>query len=290
MDRVITTPVSVIIVSYNTRDLTRKALLSLRGSAMQPAQIIVVDNNSGDDSVQMIKNEFKEVVLIENKENLGFAKANNLAIKMVDQPYVWLLNSDAEAGKNTLRELYDYMEKNPKIGALSPQLVYPDCKLQPFGGFFPSCLNLFLYLIPLSYFLPVSIKRKLKTLAIYPQSIPENGIELDYATGAALFLRKKALDQVGSLGEDYFMYFEETDLCWRLKKSGWKVMAINTEPVMHVYGGSFKTRHDAKRLGLFLESLEKFVKKNYKGLKKNFILAEIMILGKISVIFKGFKK
>lgn len=284
-------PVSVIIISFNTRNLTRKALLSLRGSNAQPAQIIVVDNDSSDDSVQMIKNEFKEVVLIENKENLGFAKANNLAIKKIaDQPYVWLLNSDAEAGKNTLRELHDCMEKNPKIGALSPQLIYPDGKLQSFGGFFPSCLNLFLYLIPLSYFLPVSVKRKLKNLAIYPQTIIGDGIELDYATGAALFLRKKALDQVGLLEEDYFMYFEETDLCWRLKKSGWKVMAINTEPVMHVYGGSFKTRRDAKRLGLFLESLEKFVKKNYKGLKKNFILAEIMILGKISIILKGFKK
>lgn len=283
-------PVSVIIVSFNTRDLTRKALMSLRGSAMQPAQIIVVDNNSSDDSVQMIKNEFKEVVLIENKENLGFAKANNLAIKMVDQPYVWLLNSDAEAGKNTLGELYGCMEKNPKIGALSPQLVYPDGKLQSFGGFFPSCLNVFLYLLPALYFLPVSIKRKLKTLAIYPQPIPEKGIELDYATGAALFLRKEALDKAGLLGEDYFMYFEETDLCWRLKKTGWKIKAINTDPVMHVYGGSFKARNDAKRLGVFLESLKIFIQKNYEGWGKYVILLEIVLLGRVSILLKGIRK
>lgn len=282
-------PVSVIIVSFNTRDLTRKALLSLRGSNKQPAQIIVVDNDSHDDSVQMIKSEFPEVVLVENKENSGFAKANNLAIRMADQPYIWLLNSDAEAGKNTLGELYDYMEKNPKVGALSPQLIYPNKELQSFGGFFPGCLNVFLYLLPLSYLLPKQIKRRFKALAIYPQPIPEKGIELDYVTGAASFLRKEALDKAGLLGEDYFMYFEETDLCWRLKKTGWKVMAINTEPVMHVYGGSFKTRHDAKRLGLFLESLGKFVRKNYKGVKKNVILLEIWLFGRASIMLKSLK-
>jgi len=283
-------PVSAIIVSFNTRELTRKALLSLRRSDAQPAQIIVVDNDSSDDSMQMIKAEFPEVILIESKENLGFAKANNLAIKeAADQPYIWLLNSDAEAGKNTLGELHEYMRYNNDVGALSPQLVYPDGKLQSFGGFFPSCLNVFLYLLPLSYLLPKQTKRKLKTLAIYPQLIPERGIELDYATGAALFLRKKALDQVGLLGEDYFMYFEETDLCWRLKKSGWKVMAINTEPVTHVYGGSFKTRRDAKRLGLFLESLKIFIQKNYKGWMRYVILLEIVLLGRLSIVLKGLK-
>lgn len=282
-------PVSVIIVSYNTKDLTRKAILALRESSAHPKEVIVVDNNSEDGSVGMIRREFPEVNLIESKENLGFAKANNLAMEKTKEPYIWLLNSDTEIGKNTLKELYEYMERNDGIGALTPQLVYPDGKLQSFGGFFPSCFNVFLYLMPILYFLPADMKRMLRTLAVYPQPIPREGIELDYATGAALFLRRKALDQAGLLGEEYFMYFEETDLCWRLKKAGWKIKAINTDPVMHVYGGSFKARHDARRLRLFLKSLEKFVKKNYKGIGKYIVLLEIKLFGNISIKVKSLK-
>jgi len=138
--------------------------------------------------------------------------------------------------------------------------------------------------------LPLNIKRKIKALGLYPQPIPDSGLELDYVTGAAMFLRKKTLDEVGLLGEDYFMYFEETDLCWRMKKAGWKVVAINTDPVMHVYGGSFKTKYDRKRLKLFLESLMIFVRKNYKGIKKYIILLEVLSLGRLSIALKSFKR
>ena len=283
--------VSIIIVNYNTRELVRRALDALYYSSALPEQIIIVDNNSSDGSAEMIKKEFSEVALIESKENLGFAKANNLAIrKFANQTYVWLLNSDTETGKNSLKELFDFMEGNKKVGAVEPSLVYPNGGWQSVGGYFPSARNVFLYLFPFSYFLPLNIKRKIKALGLYPQPIPDKGLELDYVTGAAMFLRKKTLDEVGLLGEDYFMYFEETDLCWRMKKAGWKVVAINTDPVMHVYGGSFKTKYDRKRLKLFLESLMIFVRKNYKGIKKYIILLEVLSLGRLSIALKSFKR
>jgi len=283
--------VSIIIVNYNTRELVRRALDALYYSSILPEQIIIVDNNSSDGSAEMIKKEFSEVALIESKENLGFAKANNLAIrKFANQTYVWLLNSDTETGKNSLKELFDFMEGNKKVGAIEPSLVYPNGGWQSVGGYFPSARNVFLYLFPFSYFLPLNIKRKIKALGLYPQPIPDSGLELDYVTGAAMFLRKKTLDEVGLLGEDYFMYFEETDLCWRMKKAGWKVVAINTDPVMHVYGGSFKTKYDRKRLKLFLESLMIFVRKNYKGIKKYIILLEVLSLGRLSIALKSFKR
>ena len=108
-------------------------------------------------------------------------------------------------------------------------------------------------------------------------------------TGAASLLRRKALDEVGLMPEDYFMYFEETDMCFRMKKAGWQVKAIDCEPVMHVYGGSFRTKHDSRRLSLFQESLVMFVKKNYTGLKKSIILLEVFLFGRLSILLKGLK-
>jgi GT2 family glycosyltransferase len=132
-------PISVIIVSFNTKDLTRKALSALYNSSKLPEQVIVVDNDSKDSSVEMIKAEFPQVILIESKENLGFAKANNRALRDVaNQTYVWLLNSDTETGRDSLEQLYEYVEAHKEVGAVEPQLVYPDGSLQSTGGFFPA--------------------------------------------------------------------------------------------------------------------------------------------------------
>lgn len=283
-------PVSVIIVSFNTKNLTRKALQALYNSSKFPEQVILVDNNSQDGSVEMVKQEFPQVLLIESKENLGFAKGNNLGIKtFASQPYIWLLNSDTETGKNSLEQLVSYMDKHSKIGALGPQMIYPNNELQSVGGFFPSINNVFYYLIPFAFFLPKLWRRKLKSMAIFPRLIPEDGLELDYVTGAAVLLRREALDQVGLMPEDYFMYFEETDMCWRMKKTGWKIKVINTDPVVHVYGGSFKTKYDPRRLQLFQESLIKFVKKNYSGWKKLCIVTEVIFFGQVTLLLKRIK-
>lgn len=284
-------PVSVVIVSFNTKDLTRKALQALYNSHVLPEQVILVDNNSHDGSAQMVREEFPQVLLVESKENLGFAKGNNRAIKeAATQPFVWLLNSDTETGNRTLEQLFAYMEAHPEIGALGPQLIYPDNRLQSVGGYFPSILNVFYYLFPFVYFLPQAWRAHFKSIALFPQSIPERGLDLEYATGAALLLRRTALDQVGLMSEDYFMYFEETDMCWRMKKAGWKIRAIPTDPVVHVYGGSFKSTYDKKRLKLFQESLAIFVKKNFSGMKKNIILLELFCFGNISILLKKFKR
>ena len=182
------------------------------------------------------------------------------------------------------------MERSQEIGALEPSLVYLNGELQSVGGYFPTIYNVFLYLFPFSFFLPLKARKKIRSIALYPQDLSGAEMDLDYITGAAMFLRKKALDEVGLLGEGYFMYFEETDLCWRLKEKGWIVKAIKTEPVMHIYGGSFKNKFDAGRLKIFLTSLKVFVNKNYHGISKYIILAEVNLFGFISVWLKGLKK
>lgn len=283
-------PVTVIIVNYKTPDLTRRALAALFNSSVQPAEVVLVDNNSQDNTIELVKQEFPQVKIIVNSENLGFAKANNQAIRQfATQPYIWLLNSDTETGEKSLEELLAFMTAHPKVAALGPQLVYPTHELQSTGGYFPSPANVFMYLIPFTVILPKFIRRKLKSLVIFPQFLPKEGREIEYVTGAALFLRKEALDKVGLLSEDYFMYFEETDLCLRLKQAGWEVKVVDTDPVMHVYGGSFKTKYDPKRLKIFLNSLTLFVNKNCVGFQKKLMLTEIIILGPLSLLLKRFK-
>jgi len=283
-------PVSVVIVHYKTLDLTRKALLALFASISLPEQVIVVDNNSEDGIDIMIKKEFPEVLIIVSKENLGFAKGNNLALRQcAKSKYVWLLNSDTETGKKTLFELCSFLDSHNKVGAVGPSLAYPDGSMQSPGGYFPSGCNVLRYLLPIGYLFPILWRQRLKDMALYPQILPPEGLELDYATGAALMVRQEVLKDVGLLPEDYFMYFEETDLCFRMKRKGWKVMALKTEPVMHVYGGSFKTKYDPRRLKIFLDSLKLFVHKNYIGLKKFIILSEVFIFGRFSVWLKGIK-
>lgn len=283
--------VAVIVVSFNTVDLTRKALLALQASTVLPAMIMVVDNNSTDGSVGMVKGEFPEIELIESGENLGFARANNLALsKVAQEKYVWLLNSDTETDPRTLEQLFNYMENYPQTAGIVPQLVYPDGSWQSVGGYFPNWRNVLYYLLPLGYFLPKKIKMNLKSIALYPQEVPEAGVDLDYITGAAAFFRKSSLDQVGFLGEEYFMYFEETDLCWRLRQAGLELRAIKTDQVMHVYGGSFKKKHDPKRLRIFLESLEIFVRKNYPKWQVLVIVLEVKLFGGLSITLKSLKK
>jgi GT2 family glycosyltransferase len=221
---------------------------------------------------------------------VGFAKANNQAIReKVTQPYIWLLNSDTETGTQSLEQLYQYIISHPQVGALSPQLVYPTRAYQSVGGYFPSISNIFFYLIPITVLFPKILRYKMKSIALFPQRIPSSGLSLDYVTGAASLLRKQTLDQVGLLAEDYFMYFEETDLCFRLRKAGWQCMAIDTNPVMHVYGGSFKTKYDSRRLSIFLQSLRIFIKKNYTGFVKYIMLCEIFCLWRVSLLIRRLK-
>lgn len=282
-------PISVIIVNYKTPELTLKALRALFASSILPAQVILVDNASQDETPRLVRQEFPQVNVIESQKNLGFAGGNNLGIKQATQSYLWFLNSDTETGKKSMEQMYNYLENNKKVGAVGPQLVYPNGELQSTGGFFPTICNVFYYLFPFTFFLPKSLRKKMRSIALFPQEIGESGLSLDYVTGAAIMVRKSVIDQIGGMPEEYFMYFEETDWCFQMRRAGWDLRIINTEPVMHVYGGSFKTKYDARRLKMFLSSLKKFVKKNYTGIKKIIILVETALFGWISIALKLLK-
>ena len=281
--------VSIIIISFNTLELTRKCLASVRLLSAAPLEVIVVDNASSDGSAGMVKSEFPEVRLIENEANAGFARANNQAMGIATGEFVWLLNSDTEAAPDSLGQALEYFERFPEAAAVIPQLVYPDGGYQSVGGYFPTPANVFLYFFPLHNLLPAAWRKKLKLIAIYPQEIPAEGLELEYLTGAALIIRKEALDRAGLLAEEYFMYFEETDLCYRLRKNGYRLIAAKTDPVMHVYGGSFRGKLDGRRIKMFEDSLQLFARKNIFGWKRQAILLEAKVFGPFSRFLKSLK-
>jgi GT2 family glycosyltransferase len=218
---------SVVVVNWNTRELLFRCLQSLHGHPPQgPHEIWVVDNGSSDGSVTMVREEFPWVRLIQNGENVGFAAANNQAIRQADGEYVALLNSDAEVRSGALQSLLDFMASHPRAGALGPRLLNPDGSLQP------SCHPM---LTPgreawRLFFLDWIWRRA--TYAMHRWS-PDAQRQVDVIKGACLLLRREALTKVGLLDEAYFMYTEEVDLCWRLAQAGWQRWWVPQAEVIH---------------------------------------------------------
>jgi GT2 family glycosyltransferase len=274
-----TVPVTVIIASHNTKALVRACIASvLRGSAV-PETVFVVDNASTDGTRDMLAKEFPGVEVIYNPENMGFARANNQGLARARTPYSWLLNSDTEVGAHTLAELVYAMDMEPMLGAASPLLVYPDGRPQPAHGSFPGPLNVLLWLLPAHKLLPRFMQNWFNLMA--------GGEAVEYVSGAALFVRTEAVHSVGCFDDRFFMYFEEVDLCKKLADAHWTVKLVHAQPVVHIGGGSFAGPRTKARLRAFIASLELFICKHSYGLSKAVMLAEIRLLGPLSVLLKS---
>ncbi len=259
-------PVSltVIVVNWNTRDLLARCLESLaptvQGPLSSPAglprtphlgretvEVIVVDNASSDGSPEMVRSCFPWVQLIENEDNLGFAAANNQAIRHscafpergVRSKYVVLLNSDTEVRPGALEILLAFMEAHPDAGAAGARLLNTDGSLQP------SCHPM---LTPGREFWRLLFLDRLWPRATYPMHRwdAEAPRRVEVIKGACLLLRRQALDQVGLLDEEYFMYTEEVDLCYRLAQAGWALWWVPRAEVIHHDGQS--SRQMAERM------------------------------------------
>jgi GT2 family glycosyltransferase len=247
---------SIVIVSWNTRDLLACCLRSLHDFPLSDKfEIWVVDNNSSDHSVDMVKDQFPQVKIIENKQNQGFAHGNNQAIRKSSGKYVMLLNPDTEVKPGTLDALVNFLEEESQAAAAGAKLVSPD------GGLQSSCHP--------ELTLPREMWRlfHLDTLHRYGtynmhKWDPKMPRQVDVLQGAALVLRSEALEQVGLLDEDYFMYTEEVDLCFRLRKAGWRLYWIPEAEVLHYGGQSTKLVAEKMFLALY-ESRLKFFRKHY---------------------------
>ncbi len=248
--------VSVIIVSYNVSSFLQQCLQSLyQPHSKYKFEVWIVDNASTDGSQQIIQSQFPEVHWIQNQQNLGFATANNQAIVKSQGRFIWLLNPDTVLVNDALAPLVEFLDKNPQTAACGSRLLNPDGSLQPSCYPFPTLRREFWRLFHLDSILRISS---------YPmqQWNINHHHEVDNIQGASLLVRKSFLDQVGFLDNSFFMYTEEVDLNYRLKKAGWKNFWIPRSEIIHYGGQSTKQNQTEMFLQLYKTKIQ-FFQKHY---------------------------
>lgn len=225
---------SIIVVAYGVKELIEECFTAVKNSTDNlNKEIIYVDNGSTDGTVDMVREKFPEVIIIESPVNLGFTRANNLGYAKVRGKYVLMLNSDAFVAPETFNKTYDFMEKNPDCGVLGCRLVGRDGQLQPSARYFPTPWRMFLTSIgKTNPHIPF-----LKGVDNMQQD--HNRIfECDWVPGCYLLTRKKIIDEMGFfLRHELFLYYDDVDLCLRIKRRGWKVI-FYPEDVIHLGGGN----------------------------------------------------
>lgn len=268
--------ISIVIVSWNTRELTLSCLASLSkatlGSNRIDVEVVVVDNSSSDDSAEAIKEYFPEVILIESGSNLGFGRANNIALGKVTGEIIFFLNSDTLVSSNTLEVLLEAFEADRSIGAIGCKLVESDGSIQKSVRGHPS-FTAFLYsdtLLHVLFFLKSEYERyRQKNFDFTREQL------VDTVMGAAMAVPKKIFDQLGGFDPVYFMYFEEADLCRRIGDAGYIVKYPPTTKVQHI-GGASSSQARSRMYLVYRQSMFSYFRK-HEGLLKT---------GVFSLLFK----
>ncbi|MCL4415670.1 MAG: glycosyltransferase family 2 protein [Actinobacteria bacterium] len=261
---------SVIIVTHNTKTLIQPLLSSLFSSIKywgKETEIIVVDNASNDGTTNLIRKKYPTIKLIENKSNHGYAKANNQGIKIAKGVYILLLNSDVILRPDVLKRMISYLEKNQDVGIITCKLVLPNDTIDPacHRGFPTPWASL-------TYFL--GLERLFPKISLFSQYHlwykPLNTIhEIDSPSGAFYLIRKKIIDSIGYLDEKFFMYGEDLDWSYRIKKAGWKIIFNPQAQITHLKKQSglksldLKTRENTSES--FYQAMKVFYDKHYRN-------------------------
>lgn len=238
LDNISMKDLSIIIVSYNTKHVIGECLESIQANAGEiiSYEIIVVDNNSSDDSVEYLKNNFKDITTIANKENTGFSRANNIGLRKATGRYLLFLNPDTVVQKDTLGIMVEFMDRHKDVGAATCRVELPNGEIDDASHRgFPTPLN------ALFHFSGIA--------KIFPSSTFFNGYhlgwkdldkvhEIDALAGAFMIVRREAGDAVGWWDEDYFFYGEDIDFCYKLKQNGWNIYYVPTVSILHIKGVS----------------------------------------------------
>jgi GT2 family glycosyltransferase len=229
---------STIIVSWNTKQLLKNCLQSLLHELKDiESEVFVVDNNSEDNSADMVANEFPQVKLIRNDTNRGFAAANNQVLAQAQGKYILLLNPDTEIFPNAIKNLIGFLNTNDKAYVVAPQLINSDGSIQRSCRSFPTFLAMLYELIGLSRLFPNH-----KLFGHYKMLEFDHNHErqVDQPEGACLLIRRSVIERIGMLDEGYFMLFEEVDWCYRIKQAGLEIWFTPKAKVKHHYGQAIK--------------------------------------------------
>lgn len=253
---------SVIIVSWNVRELLARCLESVQASLAQAdfiGEIIVVDNASSDGSADMVRAHFPQAVLLEPGTNLGYAGGNNLGLRHAQGRYVLILNPDTELVPDALSHLVQALDAQPSIGVVGPALLFPDGRHQSSRRRFPTALVGLVESTPLEFLFAASPLLRDFRLLDHPDDQPQ---PVDWLVGAALVVRREVVEQVGLLDEAFFMYFEELDWQRRIKAAGWSIWYWPEARVVHHEGAS-SGQVVARRHILFASSKIEYYRKWY---------------------------
>ncbi len=255
---------SIIVVASNVKELVRDCFTAIWNSNDQlRKEVIYVDNGSTDGTVQLVKKKFPKTIIIESQTNLGFIRANNLAYPQAKGKYILMLNSDAFVGQNTLQETCNFMDQRPDCGVVGCRLVGLDGHLQPSARYFMTPWNMFLGKFGLVNN-NIPLLKGVDDLNRNHDAI----FECDWVPGCYLLTRKKIIDEFDFfLRPDFFMYFDDIDLCLRIKRKGWKVF-FYPHDVVHIGGVNnaklAKVTPQGKQIEKYnLESEFIYFRKNY---------------------------
>ena len=273
--------ISIIIVNYNVKHFLEHCLLSVfRALPNIEAEVFVVDNQSTDGSVEMVQEKFPAVRLIANQDNVGFARGNNQAVELASGEYILYLNPDTIVAEDCFAKCLDYLDANPDVGALGPKLIdgkgifLPESKRG-----FPSAWVAFCKISGLS-----SLFKKSKRFNQYHLGyLPEDETnEVEVLVGCFMLCRKKVIDEVGSFDETYFMYGEDIDLSYQIKRAGYKNVYFPETSVIHYKGESTK-KGSLNYVRMFYKAMIIFAKKNFAGSKKGLYVFLITL----AIYFRG---
>lgn len=238
--------VSIVVVNWNTRDVLRGCLASVYAQTQEIIfEVVVVDNASSDGSAEMVKKEFPQAILIENTKNRGFAAANNQGMRIAKGRYVLLLNPDTIVLEGAIQKTVAYADHRPEIGVVGCQVWENDTTLQLTCFRFPSVGNLILQKSGLCRLFPRSGVVGREKMAGWNR---DTECEVEVVSGMFMLVRQEAIDQVGVMDEDYFIYAEETDWCFRFKRAGWKCVFTPMARIIHLDGGSKSTEQISVRM------------------------------------------
>ena len=290
---------SIIIVSYNTKELLVDCLKSIQ-KAFQfiSAEVFVVDNNSSDRTVSLIKKKFPKIKLIANKQNLGFSKANNQAIREAQGKYILILNPDTRLMSDTIIKMIDFMQDNPQVAVSTCKVELPNGQLdRDCRRHFPTPWRAFCHFAGLSKIFATS---EILDQYYYGYLPDDHQHEIDSCAGAFMMVRKSAIAEVGLFDEDFFFYGEDLDWCYRFKEAGFKIVYTPITKIIHYKGAASgmkstsahltKATRESKKKAIAesIRAMELFYKKHFTSQYPFFItwlvILGIKILGQIRLL------
>lgn len=274
--------VSIIIVSYNTSALLDDCIVSIKSQTTVAFEIIVIDNNSTDDTLEMLRTKHPDVIRIENSQNNGFARANNQGMEIARGKYLFMLNPDTVILDGAVDELFGYLEENTDVGICGPKNVGADMKLQLNCDHYPSLWNILVDYLRLGVVFP---RTRIFNRTMMRYWTYDEVKEVERMTGCSLMIRRSVIESVGMLDDRFFVYFEETDLCLRVKKAGYRIVFFPEAAIIHFGGKS--AMQERKEYVANTTALNYYLPSRYYFFRKHYGKASEIVLRVIDIAYGG---